>query len=46
VKDVLSESNGNNELAWLVGIHLTLIFSGVMFALMDRIASGNHGAKN
>lgn len=45
VKDVLSGPNGNNELAWLVGIHLTLIFSGVMFALMDRIASGNHGAK-
>jgi hypothetical protein len=25
-----------------VGIHLTLVFSGVMFALMDRIAAGNH----
>jgi uncharacterized protein (TIGR00645 family) len=46
VKDVLIEPNGNNELAWLVGIHLTLIFSGVMFALMDRIASGNHGTKS
>jgi uncharacterized protein (TIGR00645 family) len=45
VKDVLTEPNGNNELAWLVGIHLTLIFSGVMFALMDRIATGNHGTK-
>lgn len=28
----------NTHLAWKVGIHLTLVFSGVMFALMDRIA--------
>lgn len=26
------------ELAWKVGIHLVLILSGVLFALMDRIA--------
>lgn len=32
----------NTELGWKVGIHLTLVFSGVMFALMDRIAVG-HG---
>ncbi len=25
----------NDELAWTVGIHLTFVFSGVMFALMD-----------
>lgn len=42
VKEVLAEPNGNQQLAWLVGIHLTLVFSGVMFALMDRIAAGNH----
>lgn len=30
----------NGPLAWKVGIHLTLIVSGVMFALMDRIAEG------
>ena len=42
VKEVLAQPNGNQQLAWLVGIHLTLVFSGVMFALMDRIASGNH----
>jgi uncharacterized protein (TIGR00645 family) len=42
VKEVLAESNGNYQLAWLVGIHLTLVFSGVMFALMDRIAAGSH----
>ena len=42
VKEVLAQPNGNQQLAWLVGIHLTLVFSGVMFALMDKIASGNH----
>lgn len=34
-----------HELMWVVIIHLTLVFSGVMFALMDRIAGGHHGAK-
>ena len=36
------------QLAWKVGIHLTLVVSGVMFALMDRIAEGTikrHGVK-
>lgn len=28
------------QLAWKVGIHLTLVFSGVMFAVMDRVAGG------
>jgi len=46
VKEVLAEPSGNYQLAWLVGIHLTLVFSGVMFALMDRIATGNHAAKD
>jgi len=31
-----------HDLMWVVIIHLTLVFSGVMFALMDRI-SGSHG---
>jgi len=39
VKDVTS-----HELSWAVGIHLTLVFSGVMFALMDRIAGIQHAA--
>ncbi len=30
----------NEELAWKVGIHLTFVVSGVLFALMDRIAAG------
>ena len=32
----------NHELGWAVGIHLTLVFSGVMFALMDRISGHTH----
>ena len=32
-----------HELSWAVGIHLTLVFSGVMFALMDRISGSSHG---
>jgi uncharacterized protein (TIGR00645 family) len=30
----------NEELAWKVGIHLTFVLSGVLFAIMDRIAAG------
>lgn len=33
----------SHELSWAVGIHLTLVFSGVMFALMDRISGAKHG---
>jgi uncharacterized protein (TIGR00645 family) len=35
----------NTQLAWKVGIHIALVFSGVLFALMDRIAEGTakHG---
>ena len=35
----------NHELGWAVGIHLTLVFSGVMFALMDRISGHTYTAK-
>lgn len=35
-----------HELIWVVVIHLTLVFSGVMFALMDRIAGGHHGTES
>ncbi|HOY69619.1 MAG TPA: TIGR00645 family protein [Methylotenera sp.] len=45
VKEVLAESNGNEQLAWLVGIHFTLVVSGVMFATMDKIAAGSHVSK-
>lgn len=30
----------HEQLAWKVGLHLTFVFSGVLFALMDRLASG------
>lgn len=46
VKEVLASANGNQQLAWLVGIHLTLVFSGVMFAVMDRISGGHHTGKD
>jgi uncharacterized protein (TIGR00645 family) len=34
--------HSEHDLMWVVIIHITLVFSGVMFALMDRI-SGSHG---
>ena len=46
VKEMLAQTNGNLQLAWLVGIHLTLVFSGVMFALMDRIAVSSSSMKS
>lgn len=45
VKEMLAQPNGNDQLAWLVGIHLTLVFSGVMFALMDRISVASSSSK-
>jgi uncharacterized protein (TIGR00645 family) len=45
VKEVLAEPNGHYQLAWVIGIHLTLVFSGVMFALMDRIAAATSNVK-
>jgi uncharacterized protein (TIGR00645 family) len=32
-------SLSNEELAWRVGIHLTFVVSGVLFALMDRLGA-------
>jgi uncharacterized protein (TIGR00645 family) len=33
----------NSQMGWMVGIHFTLILSGVLFALMDKLAeSTNH----
>lgn len=32
----------NEQLSWKVGLHFTFLFSGVMFALMDRIAEGKN----
>ena len=38
------EHLSNMQMAWMVGIHITLIVSGVLFALMDNIAEpkGDH----
>ena len=32
----------NSQMAWMVGIHFTLILSGVLFALMDKLAESTH----
>lgn len=34
------ENLSNEQLAWKVGIHMTFVLSGVLFAVMDRVASG------
>ena len=34
------ETMTNEQLAWKVGIHMTFVISGVLFAVMDRITSG------
>ncbi len=36
------EHLGDSQIAWMVGIHVTFIISGVLFALMDRIAEPPH----
>ncbi len=36
------EHPSNDQIAWMVGIHVTFIVSGVLFALMDRIAEPPH----
>jgi len=40
------ESLTNEQLGWKVGIHMTFVLSGVLFAVMDRITAdkkGGHG---
>lgn len=37
------EQRDNIELAWLVGIHLTFVVSGVLLALMDRLTESAEG---
>jgi uncharacterized protein (TIGR00645 family) len=36
------EHLSNSQMAWMVGIHFTLILSGVLFALMDKLAESTH----
>ncbi|MEK6749703.1 MAG: TIGR00645 family protein [Pseudomonadota bacterium] len=33
-----------HHLIWMTVIHVVLVFTGVLFAVMDRIADGNHHA--
>jgi uncharacterized protein (TIGR00645 family) len=33
----------NEQLAWKVGIHITFVFSGIGFAVMDRLGAGAKG---
>ena len=35
-------TSSSTEMAWAIGIHLTLVVSGVLFALMDWIADSKH----
>ncbi len=35
----------DKQLAWKVGIHVVLVFSGVLFAVMDKIAEASHAHK-
>jgi uncharacterized protein (TIGR00645 family) len=35
----------NTQMAWMVGVHATFIISGVLFAIMDKIADSNHPHK-
>jgi len=37
-----SENLTNQQLAWKVGIHMTFVTSGVLFAVMDRVAADKH----
>ncbi len=32
----------NEQLAWKVGLHMTFVVSGVLFALMDKLGGGKH----
>lgn len=37
------ENHDNVELAWLVGIHMTFVVSGVLLAFMDRLTESAEG---
>jgi len=37
------ETLTDSQLAWKVGLHMTFVVSGVLFALMDKLAGGKHG---
>jgi uncharacterized protein (TIGR00645 family) len=39
-------SAADTALAWKVGIHFILVFSGVLFAYMDKVAEESHSVKH
>ena len=41
MSDVLAEPSGERQLIWKVGIHIVLVLSGVLFAVMDRMSEGS-----
>ena len=40
---VNTDSYTNEQIAWKIGLHLTFVVSGVLFALMDRLTAGPSG---
>jgi uncharacterized protein (TIGR00645 family) len=36
------EKYSDRHLGWMVGIHVTFLFSGLFYALVDRLSSGKH----
>lgn len=39
-------TQGDKAILWKVAIHLVLVLSGVLFAIMDRVAESTHQAKH
>jgi uncharacterized membrane protein YqhA len=44
----LAWTNADKAIIWKIGIHILLVVSGVLFALMDKIAESTpkHGSKH
>ena len=38
-----TEAMSNEQLAWKIGLHMTFVVSGVLFAVMDRLTAGKSG---
>ncbi len=36
--------HSNEEMAWKVGVHVTFVFTGLIFAIMDKLGEHKHGA--
>ena len=45
---VMVWTNGDKAIIWKVGIHILLVISGVLFAIMDKVAESTpkHGSKH